>query len=64
MKQLIVNEYNSKKSSSEYLEAKEKFSYLHDKLSHIKRLVVEYNNLHSKRRRSSASASADEYDSH
>lgn len=55
VKQQIVDEYNSQKSSPEYLQAKEKFSYLHDKLSHIKKLVVEYDSVHSKRRRSSAS---------
>jgi len=64
VKQQIVDEYNSKKSSPEYMDAKQKFSFLHDKLSHIKKLVIDYDNANPKRRRSSDYASQDEYISH
>ncbi|CAG9815350.1 unnamed protein product [Phaedon cochleariae] len=38
----IVSEYQESKKDAEHLRAKRRFQYLHDKLSHIKRLVTEY----------------------
>nr|CAD7204431.1 unnamed protein product [Timema douglasi] len=42
IKQLIVREYQEKKKDSSYQDATRRFTYLHEKLSHIKRLVLEY----------------------
>ncbi|KAJ3641998.1 hypothetical protein Zmor_028464 [Zophobas morio] len=42
LKMQIVREYNENKKDLEYQKLKRRFHYLHDKLSHIKRLVLEY----------------------
>nr|CAD7447561.1 unnamed protein product [Timema bartmani] len=42
IKQLIVREYQEKKKDRTYQDATRRFTYLHEKLSHIKRLVLEY----------------------
>ncbi|KAK5649180.1 hypothetical protein RI129_000209 [Pyrocoelia pectoralis] len=42
IKKQIVREYNQNKQDLEHQKAKGRFQYLHDKLSHIKRLVLEY----------------------
>ncbi|CAG9861324.1 unnamed protein product [Phyllotreta striolata] len=42
IKKQIVREYNENKKNMEHQRAKRRFQYLHDKLSHIKRLVMEY----------------------
>ncbi|XP_071450365.1 RNA polymerase II elongation factor Ell [Hetaerina americana] len=42
IKDQIVREYQENKRDQQYPEAKKKFQYLHEKLSHIKRLVLEY----------------------
>jgi len=47
VKTQIVDEYYANKRNKQYQESKEKFSYLHEKLSHIKRLVMDYDALHS-----------------
>ncbi|XP_063934242.1 RNA polymerase II elongation factor ELL-like [Zophobas morio] len=41
LKMQIVREYNENKKDLEYQKLKRRFHYLHDKLSHIKRLVLE-----------------------
>lgn len=38
----IIREYSESKEDTKYQMAKRRFHYLHDKLSHIKRLVAEY----------------------
>ncbi|KAK7069776.1 hypothetical protein SK128_022774, partial [Halocaridina rubra] len=38
----IIKEYNATKSDNDYLRKKQRYDYLHDKLTHIKRLVREY----------------------
>jgi RNA polymerase II elongation factor ELL len=43
----IVNEYKQTKRNRRYVEAKKSFPELHDKLSHIKRMVEEYDRTHS-----------------
>ncbi|CAG7662767.1 unnamed protein product [Allacma fusca] len=43
----IINEYNYNKSSKKYVDARARFAHMHEKLSHIKRLVMEYDSLHS-----------------
>ncbi|KAK4880936.1 hypothetical protein RN001_004255 [Aquatica leii] len=42
IKKQIVREYNQNKQDLVHQRAKRRFQYLHDKLSHIKRLVLEY----------------------
>lgn len=42
IKKRIFVEYLEKKRDKEHQRAKQRFQYLHDKLSHIKRLVLEY----------------------
>lgn len=42
IKNQIVKEYQENKRNVNHQNAKRRFQYLHDKLSHIKRLVVEY----------------------
>lgn len=42
VKEQIVREYGESKRDQRYQQAKRKFHYLHDKLAHIKRLVVDY----------------------
>lgn len=42
LKRKIVQEYNDNKKDLEHQKLKRRFQYLHDKLSHIKRLVLEY----------------------
>jgi hypothetical protein len=44
VRDLIVKEYFACKKDRKYQEAKEKFNYLHKKLSHIKALVAEFDN--------------------
>lgn len=40
--QQIVEEYNETKRDPEHQERKRRFHYLHEKLSHLKRLVSDY----------------------
>jgi len=47
VKDRIIQEYASSKANPEYEAARRKFQYLHGKLSHIKRLVLEYDSSHS-----------------
>ncbi|KAF3422294.1 hypothetical protein E2986_03464, partial [Frieseomelitta varia] len=42
IRQLILYEYNETKRDPKHRETKHRFHYLHEKLSHIKRLVLEY----------------------
>ncbi|XP_018574099.1 RNA polymerase II elongation factor Ell [Anoplophora glabripennis] len=42
IKRQIVREYHENKKDLEHQRAKRRFQYLHDKLSHIKQLVLEY----------------------
>ncbi|XP_046400899.1 RNA polymerase II elongation factor Ell isoform X2 [Ischnura elegans] len=42
IKDQIVREYQENQRDQQYPEAKKKFQYLHEKLSHIKRMVLEY----------------------
>ncbi|KAK9305305.1 hypothetical protein QLX08_003578 [Tetragonisca angustula] len=42
IRQLILYEYNETKRDPKHRETKRRFHYLHEKLSHIKRLVLEY----------------------
>ncbi|XP_068986727.1 RNA polymerase II elongation factor Ell isoform X2 [Bombus flavifrons] len=42
IRQQIFDEYNETKSDPKHKETKHRFHYLHEKLSHIKRLVLEY----------------------
>ncbi|KAJ8921465.1 hypothetical protein NQ315_003083 [Exocentrus adspersus] len=42
IKKQIVREYHESKKDLEHRKAKQRFQYLHDKLSHIKQLVLEY----------------------
>jgi len=42
IKKQIVREYQQNKQDLVHQRAKRRFQYLHDKLSHIKRLVLEY----------------------
>ncbi|GLH07416.1 Uncharacterized protein GBIM_12874 [Gryllus bimaculatus] len=42
IKQQIMREYQENKRDQQHQEAKRRFQYLHEKLSHIKRLVLEY----------------------
>ncbi|XP_003395885.1 RNA polymerase II elongation factor Ell [Bombus terrestris] len=42
IKQQIFDEYNETKNDPKHKETKHRFHYLHEKLSHIKRLVLEY----------------------
>lgn len=38
----IVREYNETKQNREYQQLKKRFDYLHEKLSHIKQLILDY----------------------
>ncbi|XP_029174532.1 RNA polymerase II elongation factor Ell [Nylanderia fulva] len=38
----IVREYNETKQNREYQQLKKRFEYLHEKLSHIKQLIIDY----------------------
>lgn len=38
----IQREYEETKDNPSYQQTKQRFHYLHDKLSHIKRLILEY----------------------
>ncbi len=49
MKQRIVSEYAATHQESTYVEAKEEFQYLHEKLAFIKKLVGDYDVLHPKK---------------
>ncbi|XP_077554894.1 suppressor of Triplolethal [Haemaphysalis longicornis] len=42
VKEQIVREYGESKRDQRYQQARRKFQYLHDKLAHIKRLVMDY----------------------
>ena len=42
IKNQIVREYQENKRDLKFQEHKRRFQYLHEKLSHIKRLVLEY----------------------
>ncbi|CAN8005395.1 unnamed protein product [Ixodes hexagonus] len=42
IKQQIMREYEENKRDQRYQQTRRKFQYLHDKLAHIKRLVVDY----------------------
>jgi len=42
IKDEIVREYYANKKNKKYQETKQKFTHLHDKLSHIKNLVLEF----------------------
>ncbi|KAL1431109.1 hypothetical protein MTO96_014500 [Rhipicephalus appendiculatus] len=42
VKQQIMREYEESKRDQRYQQARRKFQYLHDKLAHIKRLVMDY----------------------
>lgn len=42
VKEQIVREYGESKRDQRYQQARRKFQYLHDKLAHIKRLVIDY----------------------
>lgn len=42
IKKQIVRDYKENQRDGEYQKGKRRFQYLHDKLSHIKRLVLEY----------------------
>lgn len=42
IKQQIMREYEENKRDHRYQQTRRKFQYLHDKLAHIKRLVVDY----------------------
>jgi RNA polymerase II elongation factor ELL len=46
LKSQIVQEYVKNKQDPRYLEATKAFSYLHGKLSHVKRLVHDYDTQH------------------
>nr|XP_033323769.1 RNA polymerase II elongation factor Ell isoform X1 [Megalopta genalis] len=46
IKQQILSDYNETKRDPIHREMKRRFHYLHEKLSHIKRLVLEYDTLH------------------
>jgi len=41
-KEQIYREYKETKQNPVYQQMKERFDYLHNKLSHIKRLILEY----------------------
>ncbi|XP_054285714.1 RNA polymerase II elongation factor ELL [Macrosteles quadrilineatus] len=47
IKQQILQEYKESKKDKDHLNARNRFQYLHEKLSHIKRLVLEYDQAHS-----------------
>jgi RNA polymerase II elongation factor ELL len=47
IKNQILEEYQESKKDRQHYEARKRFQYLHEKLSHIKRLVVEYDKAHS-----------------
>lgn len=46
IKEQIVNEYYANKRDKKYQDSRQKFQYLHEKLSHIKRLVADYDSQH------------------
>ncbi|ODM98390.1 RNA polymerase II elongation factor Ell [Orchesella cincta] len=46
IKEQIVNEYYANKRNKKYQDTRQKFQYLHEKLSHIKRLVADYDAHH------------------
>nr|XP_018905239.1 PREDICTED: RNA polymerase II elongation factor Ell [Bemisia tabaci] len=48
IKKEIVMRYKAVKNNKNYQATKQKFQYLHDKLSHIKKLVSDFDNLHLK----------------
>ena len=43
----ILKEYKSTQKDSEFLRKKQRYNYLNEKLTHIKRLVREYDTTHS-----------------
>uniref|UniRef100_A0A023F1T6 Putative rna polymerase ii elongation factor n=1 Tax=Triatoma infestans TaxID=30076 RepID=A0A023F1T6_TRIIF len=47
IKDQILKEYSENKKNTKHQDAKRRFQYLHDKLSHIKRLVIEYDSKNS-----------------
>lgn len=51
----IFREYKETKQDRTYQQMKERFDYLHDKLSHIKRLILEYDSENAADRMSTAS---------
>ncbi len=53
----IIKEYEDIKNDSKFREARERMLYLHDKLAHVKSLVIEFNKTHP--RKSSISAHYD-----
>lgn len=46
IKNKIITEYNRNKKNPKYQGIKQRFQYLHDKLSHIKKLVLEFESAH------------------
>lgn len=44
LKNRIRQEYKYQKDDHKYMEQKKRFEYLHKKLGHIKRLILEYDN--------------------
>ena len=42
MKNIIRQEYRVQKEDNKYLEQKKRFDFLHKKLSHIKKIITEY----------------------
>ncbi|KAK9730044.1 Occludin homology domain [Popillia japonica] len=47
IKRQILSEYKQNKQDQKHQQTKRRFQYLHDKLSHIKRLVLEYDQAHN-----------------
>ncbi|ESO88095.1 hypothetical protein LOTGIDRAFT_234674 [Lottia gigantea] len=47
LKNRIVKEYEAQKTDPKYVEQKKRYDYLHKKLGHIKRLIIEYDNAQS-----------------
>ncbi|XP_050401751.1 RNA polymerase II elongation factor ELL [Patella vulgata] len=47
LKKRIVKEYEAKKTDPKYVEQKRRYEYLHKKLGHIKRLIIEYDSSQS-----------------
>ncbi|KAK3097795.1 hypothetical protein FSP39_013244 [Pinctada imbricata] len=47
LKNRIKNEYRHQKGDPKYTEQKKRFDYLHQKLGHIKQLIVEFDNSHA-----------------
>lgn len=44
LKNKIRQEYKYQKDDHKYMEQKKRFEYLHKKLGHIKRLILDYDN--------------------